>query len=130
MLDTNRTTARHSHSEALDELRRCLLTCQLACIACAEADLRSAVLKANSRDNSRLIRACIQCVEACTALNQVFGPDGYRLMDLLRCLRLCIDACATCEAECLESAAHQAYAERCRSVCSKFADRCQQLLGS
>jgi hypothetical protein len=130
MLGSDTQPARRSHSQTVANVLRSSLTCQLACIACAEAQLRIAVLEHNSQHNSSLVRACLKCVEVCTALKKVLGRDGYPLNDYLDCLALCIDACAAGEAECLASGLDELYIQRCRAACAKVRESCRQLLGS
>jgi hypothetical protein len=49
-------------------------------------------------------------------------------LDLGTCLRICIDACATCEAECL--ACSELRVQRCGLACAHLRERCRRLLES
>lgn len=114
------------HSETLDECLRGSLTCQLACIACAEAALRHGRFK----PRSSLIRACLSSLEACMALAHVVVPPQASRDELEVILLRCINACATCEAECLAASPTEPLTRRCRFACSKLRLRCGRLLSS
>lgn len=126
MLGPDREATLSSHAEALNECLRSSLACQLSCIACADEGLGMV----GSRPLSSLVRTCLACLEACMWLSQAVLFGRPEALDLSACLRICADACATCEAECLASQSREPRVRRCLLACAQLRERCRKALDS
>jgi len=76
------------------------------------------------------VRTCLGCLEACMWLSHAVLFDRPEALDLSACLRICADACATCEAECLASQSSDPRVRRCRLACAQLRERCRKALDS
>jgi hypothetical protein len=124
MVSEGRTASAETRAGALDDCLRSALSCQLACIACADACLQVALLK----PHPRVVQSCLACLETCKYLTHAVSLRRPEFESMRMQLLVCIDACATCEAECLAQLEPEACVERCRSACRAFRERCQRLL--
>jgi hypothetical protein len=115
--------AAHTSKINRDELAACTraaLTCQLACIACAEEFLRKA--DARSLD---VVWACLGCLGACIEL--AHAADTPHDTVLVRAaLESCVRASAKCEREVRSGAAPTL--EKYAYMCARFHDHCRALL--
>jgi hypothetical protein len=115
--------AAHAPAVDRDELAACTraaLTCQLACIACAEEFLRKA--DARSLD---VVWACLGCLGACIELaHAAETPHDTALVRAS--LESCVRASAKCEREVRSGGASTL--EKYLEMCAKFREQCRALL--
>ena len=105
-------------NEPLTLAVRHAMYCAVICTSCADA------CAAEKMDMRQCIRVCLDCADICTATMKVAARRTGENEAVLRAtLRLCVEACETCAAEC-EKHAHD-HCRRCALMCRECADDCR-----
>lgn len=118
------TELRPSTVTSIEDCLRASLACQLACIALVDAGLKRAGIK----PTSAVMRACLSCLDACMLLGATSVLNRASAKELVPYLLNCIDACATCEAECREVDGGDLLAQHCEAACRRLREQCGQLI--
>jgi hypothetical protein len=115
---------RLSDAAAMEDCLRCSLACQLACIAFVDAGLK----RLPNDAVSAVIRACLGCLDACMLLGTTSVLNRGSSKESVPYLLNCIDACATCEAECRDLDRGDLLLRRCGVACNRLRERCRRLV--
>ena len=113
-----------SDAAAMEDCLRCSLACQLACIAYVDERLKNLP----NEPVAGVIRACLGCLDACMLLGSTSVLNRATSSQLVPYLLNCIDACATCEAECREVDRGDLLVRRCGIACKELRERCKRLV--
>jgi len=95
--------------------------CSAICTSCADA------CSAEQMDMRLCIRLCMDCADICTATFKVAARRTATDEQLIeQTLRLCIDACERCAAECARH--DNDHCRRCAEMCRECARDCHAAL--
>ncbi|WP_188055119.1 four-helix bundle copper-binding protein [Sphingosinithalassobacter sp. CS137] len=108
-------------NEPLATAVRHAMFCAAICNSCADACV------AEEMDMRRCIRLCLDCSDVCTATYRIATRRTASNEELIQAtLRLCIQACETCAAECEKH--DNDHCRRCAQMCRECARDCRAAL--
>ncbi len=104
-----------------------LVACSQACTACADACLA----EESVAELRRCIRTDLDCADVCAATARVLSRQTAYDAEVTRTLvEACVQACATCGAECAGHADHHEHCRICAEACRACEQACRELLAA
>lgn len=101
------------------------LSCEQACISCADADLEEEEVG----DLRRCIALDSSCADLCGVTARLLSrPSQWDEFVIHRSLQACARVCANCAEECARHAAHHRHCAICQRACRACEQACNVLL--
>ena len=108
-------------SEVINDLEHVLIKCITACETCAT--------KCLNEDNVKMMADCIKTDLDCAAICQLTSVYLARKSRFTKqTLRLCIEICKACEAECRKH--EHEHCQHCAEICHECHIACEDYLGN